>query len=129
MFGKTISYAINGIDALQVEVEADIKGGLSKFNLVGLPSNSVKESRDRVSAAIKNSGFKFNTLNYTVNLAPADLKKEGVVYDLPIAIAILDASNQIKSHKLLEFALIGELSLDGNLRAVKGVLPIAVAAH
>jgi len=129
MYGRTISYAINGIDAQKIEVESDIKGGLGKFNIVGLPSNSVKESRDRVSAAIKNSGFKFTTLNYTVNLAPADLKKEGAVFDLPIAIAILSASGQLKSDKLDTHALVGELSLDGTIRPVKGVLPIAIGAR
>jgi magnesium chelatase family protein len=128
MFGKTISYAIQGIDAQQITVEADIKGGLFKFSIVGLPSNSVKESRDRVSAAIKNSGFKFPNHNYTVNLAPADIKKEGVALDLPTAIALLDASHQIKTEKLEKYALIGELSLDGNLRPIRGVLPIAISA-
>jgi magnesium chelatase family protein len=128
MFGKTISYAIQGIDAQQITVEADIKGGLFKFSIVGLPSNSVKESRDRVSAAIKNSGFKFPNHNYTVNLAPADIKKEGVALDLPTAIALLDASHQIKTENLEKYALIGELSLDGNLRPIRGVLPIAISA-
>ena len=74
MYGRTISYAIVGIDATQITVEADIKGGLYKFSIVGLPSNSVKESKDRVSAAIKNSGFRFPGHNYTVNLAPADIR-------------------------------------------------------
>ncbi len=128
MYGKTISYAIQGIDAIQITVEADIKGGLFKFSIVGLPSNSIKESRDRVSAAIKNSGFKFPAHNYTVNLAPADIKKEGVALDLPTAIAILDASNQIKTDKLDKYALVGELSLEGGLRPIRGILPIAVSA-
>lgn len=128
MFGRTISYAIQGIDARQISVEADVKGGLTKFSIVGLPSNSVKESRDRVSAAIKNAGFRFPTHNYTVNLAPADIKKEGVALDLPTAIALIIALNQMKSIMLDHYALVGELSLDGNLRPVKGVLPIAFAA-
>jgi magnesium chelatase family protein len=127
MYGKTISYAIQGIDAQQITVEADIKGGLFKFSIVGLPSNSVKESRDRVSAAIKNSGYRFPTHNYTVNLAPADIKKEGVALDLPTALALISASNQMKSSILERYALIGELSLDGNLRPIRGVLPIAVS--
>nr|MBC8385040.1 magnesium chelatase [Candidatus Cloacimonadota bacterium] len=97
MYGKTISYAVQGIDAQQITVEADIKGGLHKFSIVGLPSNSVKESRDRVSAAIKNSGFRFTTHKYTVNLAPADIKKDGVALDLPTALAIISATNQMKS--------------------------------
>ena len=128
MYDKTISYAIKGIDAQQITVEADIKGGLSKFTIVGLPSNSIKESRDRVSAAIKNSGFKFTTHNYTVNLAPADIKKDGVALDLPTSLAILSASRQMKSNKLEKYAFVGELSLDGTLRPVKGILPIAIAA-
>ncbi len=127
MYGKTISYAIQGIDAQQITVEADIKGGLFKFSIVGLPSSSVKESRDRVSAAIKNSGYRFPTHNYTVNLAPADIKKEGVALDLPTALALISASNQMKSSILERYALIGELSLDGNLRPIRGVLPIAVS--
>lgn len=128
MFGKTISYAVLGINAKQISVEADIKGGLSKFTIVGLPSNSVKESRDRVSAAIKNCGFQFRSLNYTVNLAPADIRKEGVALDLPIALSILSASNQLYSDNLKKYAIIGELSLDGNLNPIKGILPIAVSA-
>ncbi|RLD56250.1 MAG: magnesium chelatase [Bacteroidetes bacterium] len=127
MYGKTISYAIQGIDAQQITIEADIKSGLFKFSIVGLPSNTVKESRDRVSSAIKNSGFRFATNNYTVNMAPADIKKDGVALDLPTALAILSASHQIKSNQLEKYALIGELSLDGSLRPIRGVLPIAIA--
>jgi magnesium chelatase family protein len=128
MYGKTISYAIQGIDAQQITVEADIKGGLFKFSIVGLPSNSVKESRDRVSAAIKNSGFRFPTHNYTVNLAPADIRKDGVALDLPTALALISASHQMTSTRLETIASTGELSLDGELRPIRGVLPIAVAA-
>jgi len=128
MFGKTISYAIQGIDATKIIVEADVKGGLFKFSIVGLPSNSVKESRDRVSAAIKNSGYRFNSNNYTVNLAPANIKKDGVALDLPTALALLQGTKQIESEKLENHAFIGELSLDGYLRPIKGVLPMAVAA-
>ena len=127
MYGRTISYAIQGIDAQQITVEADVKGGLYKFNIVGLPSNSVKESRDRVSAAIKNSGFRFPTHRYTVNMAPADIKKDGVALDLPTSLALIQALHQIKTTKMEKYALIGEMSLDGALRPVRGVLPIAVA--
>lgn len=127
MYGRTLSYAIQGIDAQQVTIEADIKGGLFKFTIVGLPSNTVKESRDRVSAAIKNSGYKFVNYNYTVNLAPADIKKEGVALDLPIAIALLYGMRQIKCNDIERYALVGELSLDGELRPIKGVLPIAIS--
>jgi len=127
MYGRTISYAIQGIDAEQIIVEADVKGGLYKFNIVGLPSNSVKESRDRVSAAIKNSGFRFPTHKYTVNLAPADIKKDGVALDLPTSLALILALHQMKTNKMERYAFIGELSLDGNLRPVRGVLPVAIA--
>lgn len=129
MYGRTISYGLNGIDAEQIKVEADIRGGLPRFTIVGLPSNSIKESRERVSAAIGNSGFRFSGGgNHTINLAPADLRKEGVALDLATAVAILAASKQIRSDRLDKFALIGELSLDGNLRPVKGILPMATAA-
>lgn len=128
MYGRTKSFAIHGIDAKEVTIEADIKGGLFKFSIVGLPSNTVKESKDRVSAAIKNSGFRFAPSNYTINLAPADLKKEGVALDLPIAMAILSASGELLSNHIEDYGFIGEVSLDGNLRPVKGVLPMAVTA-
>jgi len=129
MYGKTISYAIHGIDSQQITVEADIKGGVLKFAIVGLPSNSIKESRGRVSSAIKNSGYRFPTHNYTVNLAPADIRKDGVALDLPIALALMKAHNQIKSNILQNYALVGELSLDGNLRPIRGILPIAAAVN
>jgi magnesium chelatase family protein len=127
MYGKTVSYAINGIDARQVIVEADIKGGTNKFSIVGLPSNSIKESKDRVWAAIKNSGFRFGSHNYTVNLAPADMKKEGVALDLAVAVSLLLAEHQVRLRRKGVYVLIGELSLDGNLRAVRGILSIATA--
>jgi magnesium chelatase family protein len=129
MYGKTISYAIQGIDACQVIVEADIKGGANLFTIVGLPSNSIKESKDRVWAAIKNSGYKFGARNYTVNLAPADLKKEGVALDLPIAISVLSAEHQMRQKREGVYILAGELSLDGNLRGIRGVLSIATACR
>ncbi|MCD4828174.1 MAG: YifB family Mg chelatase-like AAA ATPase [Candidatus Cloacimonetes bacterium] len=129
MFDKTISYAVNGIDAHQITVEADIKGGLAKFSIVGLPSNTVKESRDRVTAAIRNCGYKFLSYNYTINLAPADLRKDSVALDLPNAVAILAAGKQIRSDKLASHALVGELSLDGQVRPIRGILPIAIAAR
>ncbi|MCB5230603.1 MAG: YifB family Mg chelatase-like AAA ATPase [Candidatus Cloacimonas sp.] len=128
MYSKTISYAVNGIDAERIIVEADIRPGLTKFVIVGLPSNSIKESKDRIISAVRNDGFRFPNYYYTVNLAPADLRKEGVALDLPTAVALLTATGQVKTELLESYALIGELSLDGNLRGVKGVLPIAVAA-
>ncbi|MCF7920019.1 MAG: YifB family Mg chelatase-like AAA ATPase [Candidatus Cloacimonetes bacterium] len=129
MYGQTVSYAIQGIDACQVIVEADIKGGATSFTIVGLPSNSIKESKDRVWAAIKNSGYRFGSRNYTVNLAPADLKKEGVALDLPIAVSVLSAEHQLRQKRQGVYALVGELSLDGNLRGVRGVLSIATACR
>ena len=129
MYGKTVSYAIQGIDARQVIVEADIKGGTNKFSIVGLPSNSIKESKDRVWSAIKNSGFRFGSHNYTVNLAPADVKKEGVALDLPIAVSVLLAEHQVRVKRPGIYVLIGELSLDGELRAVRGILSIATACR
>ncbi len=128
MYGKAISYTLNGIDAEKLFIECDVRPGLFKFAVVGLPSNSVKESRDRVASAISNSGYKFSSKNYTVNLAPADLKKDDVGLDLPIAIALLAATNQLKSIKIEKLAIAGELSLDGEVRSVRGILPIALAA-
>ncbi len=128
MFARSISYTLNGIDAEKLDIECDVKPGMVRFNMVGLPSNSVKESRDRVAAAIVNAGFEFYARNYTVNLAPADLKKDDVGLDLPIAIAILAATKQLKSLKLHHCAIVGELSLDGEIRPVRGLLPIAISA-
>ncbi len=115
-----------GIDAYSVEVEVDIANGLPKFNIVGLPDTACSESADRVSAAIKNSGFPFPSKKITVNLAPADLKKEGSAFDLAIAIGILAANETLGKEKVANKVFCGELSLDGRLRGVSGVLPRAV---
>jgi len=129
MFAKTISYTLNGIDAEKIDIEADVRSGaMYKFSLVGLPSNSVKESRERVCSAIRNCNFHFPQSNYTINLAPADLRKDEVGLDLSMAVAILAATKQLNSPKLNQYAIIGELSLDGEVRPVRGVLPFAVAA-
>ena len=127
MFSMVKSVGIFGIDTYMIQIEADVSGGLPSFDIVGLPDTAVKESRDRVRAAIKNSGFKFPTGRITVNLAPADKKKEGAIYDLPIMLSILLASNQIKL-KTNDCVFLGELSLDGNIRAVHGVLAMAITA-
>ncbi len=127
MFAKLKSMGLFGMDAYLVEVEADVSQGLPGFDIVGLPDAAVKESRDRVRAAIKNNGFKFPTSKITVNLAPADVKKEGALYDLPIMLAILAASEQIKLDTDNSI-YIGEMSLDGNLRRVNGVLAMAIKA-
>ncbi|AKL98598.1 YifB family Mg chelatase-like AAA ATPase [Endomicrobium proavitum] len=127
MISLIYSAAINGIEASIVEVEIYISSGLPMFSIVGLPDTAVKESRDRVVAALKNSGFDFPAKKITVNLAPADIKKEGGIYDLPIALGVLCACGKIKKENLQRFCAIGELSLDGKLRKVKGVLPIALS--
>ncbi len=126
MLSMIYSSAVNGIDAYIIKVEVDISNGLPSFSTVGLPDTAVKESKNRVMAAIKNSGFKFPTKRITVNLAPADIKKEGVAFDLPIAIGILTATEQINCPYLNEYLFLGELSLDGSIRKVKGILPIMV---
>ncbi len=115
-----------GIDGIIIKVEADITLGLQNFSIVGLPEASVKESKTRVQSAVKNSGFDIPPKKITINLAPADLKKDGTKFDLPIAISILYALGSIKEERLSQSVIIGELSLTGELRPVKGVLPIAV---
>lgn len=126
MFSKVLSCATYGIDAFLVEVETHLERQLPGVTIVGLPDSAVKESRERVSAAITNSGLEFPRKKFTVNLAPADIKKEGSAFDLPIAVGILAANDKISHAKLEETVLLGELSLDGTLRKIKGGLPIAV---
>jgi magnesium chelatase family protein len=115
-----------GIDGITVNVEVDISKGLPAFNMVGLADVSVKESKERVRSAIINSGFTFPINRITINLAPADLKKEGALFDLPIAIGILAATHQISIDSIDEYIIIGELSLNGSLKKIKGALPIAL---
>ena len=128
MLSRVLSAAILGVDAYQVEVEVDIALGLPAFSTVGLPEGAVKESKDRVKAAIKNAGYEYPERRITVNLAPADIKKEGSLFDLPIAIGILSASGIIKPDKLKEYFIVGELSLDGRIKPIRGSLPMALAA-
>lgn len=125
---KACSTGISGIDGYIVTVEVDISNGLPAFDIVGLPDASVKESKERVRAAIKNSGYVCPTKRITVNLAPADRKKEGPSYDLPITVAIMLASEQIDKGSVDGCAFLGELSLDGELRGVNGVLPMVIHA-
>lgn len=127
MFAKVKSEGLLGIESYDVEVEADLSSGMPRFDLVGLPDAAVKESRERVRASIKNCGFDFPVSRITVNIAPADIKKAGAVYDLPILVSILKASGQIKAN-LDDFAFIGELSLDGEIRKANGVLPMVLRA-
>ncbi len=123
MLAKVRSAGLFGIDGYIIEVEVDISSGLPFFDIVGLPDTAVKESRERVRAAIKNSGLEFPVKRITVNLAPADTKKEGPAYDLAIAVAILLATEQIPDHPLARSIFLGELSLDGSIRPIHGVLP------
>src|ERR1700753_2376791 len=132
MLYKTRSAAVYGIDAHIIDVEVDfshVKTTEEQFATVGLPDAAVRESRDRVRAAIKNSGFDIPPTQITINLAPADLKKEGSGSYLPIAIGILGAYGALQIKDLSQFILVEELGLDGTLRGVPGVLPIAVAAR
>jgi magnesium chelatase family protein len=131
MLFKSRSAAVYGIDASIIDVEVDFSGVVEKseFSTVGLPDAAVRESRDRVRPAIKNSGFDLPPTRITINLAPADLKKEGSGFDLPIAIAILGAYGALQIKDISDFLLVGELGLDGGLRAVQGMLPIAIAAR
>jgi len=129
MLAKVCSAAVNGIEAYPVEVEVDSGWGDTGIVIVGLPDTAVKESRDRVTTAITNSGFKFPLGKTTINLAPADVKKEGPSFDLPIAIGMLAASEQFASDQVENFVMVGELGLTGVVRAVKGVLPIALQAR
>lgn len=125
MPAKTYGSAVFGIEAITITVEVNITGGL-KYFVVGLPDNAVKESMLRVESAINNSGYKMKRQKVVVNLAPADIRKEGSAYDLPIAIGILAASGQLFSNRLDQYLILGELSLDGGIQAVKGVLPVAI---
>jgi len=129
MLSRVLSSAVFGIDAYLIEVEVDIAQGLPAFATVGLPEGAVKESKDRVKAAVKNCGYDFPPRRITVNLAPADIKKEGAAFDLPMAIGILAATEIVQKEKLDDYFILGELSLNGQVKPVKGILPIAVGAR
>jgi magnesium chelatase family protein len=118
-----------GVEAVPVHVEVDVSFGMPGFTMVGLPDASVRESRDRVRAAIRNCGFEFPSQRVTVNLAPADVRKAGAAFDLPIALGVLAAAGLIKRRDVSDLVLIGELSLDGSIQRTRGVLPIAAAAR
>jgi magnesium chelatase family protein len=128
MLARVWSASLVGIDAVKVGVEVDIAGGLPGIVVVGLPSQEVQESKERVRAALKNAGYSFPMRKVVVNLTPADLRKEGPSFDLPIGVGILAASEQVKTDLLDEYLFLGEVSLDGSLRPVAGVLAIAAAA-
>ncbi|PIU66726.1 MAG: magnesium chelatase, partial [Armatimonadetes bacterium CG07_land_8_20_14_0_80_40_9] len=126
MLAKIDSSSLLGIDAYIVEVEIDVSFGIRAFSIVGLPDTAVQEARERVRLAIRNSNLEFPTQRITINLAPADIKKEGPSFDLPIALGILAATEQVNKESLDKFIFVGELSLDGSIRKVDGVLPVAI---
>ena len=129
MLAKVHSAAVLGIDSYPIEIEVNSGWGQPAVIIVGLPDAAVKESRDRVKTAIENSGFKYVMGRTTINLAPADVKKEGPSFDLPIAIGILAVNEQIVAPNLDNFAIVGELALSGEVRSVNGVLPTAICAR
>ena len=128
MLASIKSYALDGLNGYPVDIEVDTQKGVASFEIVGLPSAAVKEARNRVRAAIKNSYFDFTPKRTTVNLAPADMKKEGSAFDFPIAVGFLAGTEQISTERLNEFVMLGELSLDGSLRRISGVMPILISA-
>ncbi|MBQ1256013.1 MAG: YifB family Mg chelatase-like AAA ATPase [Clostridia bacterium] len=129
MLSTTLCYGLSGIDGIQITVEVNVSNGLPVFEIVGLPDTAVRESRERIRAAIKNCGYPFPDDRITVNLAPADIKKEGPAFDLPIAVAILACEKRVNPTSISGRAILGELALDGSVRPVRGVLPMAISAH
>jgi len=127
MLSTIKSYGLQGINGYRVDVEIDVNNGLPGIEMVGLPDAAVKEARERVKSALKNSGFKMSPKKITVNFAPADTKKEGALYDLPVALGILSATEQIKDNPS-DYIVLGELSLDGKIRHIRGLLPILISA-
>ena len=127
MLVKTFGYALQGISATKVTVEVSVAIGIN-FYLVGLPDSAVKESQQRIDTALKQHGYKIPGKQITVNMAPADIRKEGSAYDLTIAVGILAASEQILADKIADYVIMGELALDGEIRPIKGALPIAIQA-
>ena len=128
MLVKTFGSAVYGIDATTITVEVNLSKGINFF-LVGLPDNAVKESQKRIIAALKNCNYNYPGKEITVNMAPADIRKEGSAYDLTIAIGILAASDQLRQDEISKYIIMGELSLDGGMQPIKGVLPIAIQAR
>ncbi|HAZ25035.1 MAG TPA: magnesium chelatase, partial [Algoriphagus sp.] len=128
MVAKTFGSAVSGVDANLITIEVNVGQGTS-FYMVGLPDSAVKESQQRVESALKYFGFRMPRQKVVINLAPADIRKEGSAYDLPIAMGILQASEQVEFPELDRYVIMGELALDGKLRPIKGVLPIAIEAR
>jgi magnesium chelatase family protein len=127
MLIKVYGSAVFGVEATNITVEVNVDSGIG-YHLVGLPDNAIKESSFRIQAALKNNGYKLPGKKITINMAPADLRKEGSAYDLTLALGILTASSQIKAPNISEYIIMGELSLDGSLQPIKGALPIAIKA-
>ena len=128
MLAKILSYGLSGIEGYPVNIEIDVNAGLPGYDVVGLADTAIKESKSRVKAAIKNSTFNYPINKIIINLAPADTKKEGSMYDLPIALGILVAQDIIKNQPLKDFVVLGELSLDGDVRKINGILPMLISA-
>ena len=127
MLAKCYSGAVSGVDAQTVEIEVYSAVGTSQFAIVGLPDTAVKEAKDRIPTALKNQGLASKKeFDVTVNLAPADVRKEGPIYDLPIAVCLLKATGRIRNERLDDYALIGELALSGEVRRVRGILPMVL---
>ncbi|MFR3494037.1 MAG: magnesium chelatase domain-containing protein [Blautia sp.] len=129
MFASVLSAAILGMDVHPIQVEADVSDGLPTFTMVGFPSAQVKEAQDRVRTALKNNGIALPPKRITVNFAPADIKKEGAGFDLPLAAAVLAASDILKSEQLDRVMMAGEISLNGEIHAISGILPIIIRAR
>ena len=127
MLSRIKSYGLIGLNGYAVTVEIDVSGGMPAYETVGLPDAAVRESKERVRAAIKNSGFTYPIGRITVNLAPADMKKEGSIYDLPIALGIISATGQLKG-PMPDYIYLGELALDGSIRGIHGLLPMVISA-
>src|SRR5688572_24556018 len=128
MLVKTFGSAVHGVDATTITVEVNVSQGM-KYFLVGLPDNAVKESQQRIEAALKNNGYRMPRQRIVVNMAPADIRKEGSSYDLTIALGILAASDQVSQDMVGDYLVMGELSLDGGLQPIRGALPIAIQAR
>lgn len=129
MLSKIKSFGLVGIDGYPIDCEVDLSNGLPAYDVVGLPDASIKEGKDRIRSAIKNSGLEYPIYKITVNLAPADTKKEGSIYDLPIAVGLLSATNQIPIASTNGFVILGELSLNGDVRKINGILPMLIGAR
>ncbi len=127
MLAKVFSFGLLGIEAYPIEIEVDVSRGLPAVTLVGLADTAIRESKERVKSAIKNSGFEWPAERITVSLAPSDIKKEGTSFDLAIALGILAATEQLNSERMRDYYILGELSLDGSLRPTRGILPISMA--